>query len=271
MSGLKFLIKQGLYVICLCLFSSMCQAQILNMSLHFDKLNIEEEFFHSLALCRFYTISEHKEHSNMEVDTTYTVVGLKDNLCRMMVEGKTNTSVKIVQTCALPLDVAKEYAEALRKFQDKQYSPLHDKEILQQDKDYQKALAIMENRQFCQILRDEIDNTGNIRKNLPECRAAEQIEAFTNFEVVRKILGNTAQGCNYRYSIRKKADDKGIVAYSFDFDCNWKKEQQDKYLRILQANVIPAEEGSDFSAVMRISPKEEIEFIFDNCDFKANK
>ena len=246
-------------------------AQILNMSLHFDKLNLSEEFLSNLELCRFFSYEDFKESQNVEVKTTYSVVGMKDNLCRLMVEGETNTQIKIVQTCALPLDKAKEYATALRNFQAKKYSPLKDKDIYLQDEDYLKAVAIMEDRNFCHVMRYDIDNTKQIRDNWVQCQPAQQSEVYINLEIIREILGNNNQGCGYMYSLQKKTDVSNKPQYKFDFKCNFSDEQKEKYLQILQSNVMPMEEGLDFSSVMRISLKEEMEFIINNCEYLIEK
>lgn len=210
---------------------------------------------------------------DVSVNTTYRIEPTDNNLCRLTIDGTTNVSVHITQNCDLSSEQAQTYAQALRRYQAKDYSPRWDGDRIETDEDYKTAYSIMSNRKICRFHREKIDHTQNIRAHLPTCTPGEETEITATVTANRKIIGKEKDTCLYRFSLKnrhtadntKDENDKQIV-----FDCRLNSEQTAEYLQILDAMVIPEEDGYDFTAVQRISPVEEMNFILDNCTFNAD-
>lgn len=237
------------------------QAQILNMAIDYQPLNLPQGFTESLANCKKFADTVQITKDNIEVSTEYRILPEGDK-CRLLVEGQTNTLVHITQDCNLTIAEAKQYGHNLQVFASRKYSPFRDKNLILHDKNYLAALQIMENQRLCQIKRERIDTTSSIRQNLLSCTPITEQEHNTGIIITRQITGKQADMCKYKYTIQPKPDIK------YNFNCSWKLEQMQKYYTILETMVVPAEEGSDFSAAMRISAQEEMEFILHNCEYE---
>ncbi|MBP1532240.1 MAG: hypothetical protein ILA52_01915, partial [Alphaproteobacteria bacterium] len=223
------------------------QAQILNMAIDYQPLNLPQGFTESLANCKKFADTVRIAKDNIEVSTEYRILPDGDR-CRLLVEGQTNTLVHITQDCNLTTAEAKQYAHNLKVFALRKYSPFRDKERILHDQNYLSALQIMENRQLCQIKREKIDTTANIRQNLPSCTPSAEQEHNAGIIITRQITGEQNGMCQYKYTVLNNKPNAEYV-----FNCSWKPEQVQEYYTILETMVVPAEEGSDFSAVMRIS------------------
>ena len=266
MSVLKKLINCAVLPL-LCIITS-AKAQILGIGVNFEKLNLPEEFLHSLQNCQTYKYEQPAAFENIKVNTIYNVITRDNGGCRLRVEGFTNTSVHIIQYCDLTAEKAAEYANALRRYQHKNFSPRWDGDKINSDEDYQAAYKIMADMSICRFHRDAIDNTALIRKNLPLCAPAEQTESSGNIKIRRQIIGTREEHCNYLFTVSQSSKE-APNSKTMSFSCRFDKAQSQRYLQILQSLVIEAEEGYDFSAVQRVSVAEELNFILDNCRMEA--
>ncbi|MBR1825740.1 MAG: hypothetical protein IJ770_04045 [Alphaproteobacteria bacterium] len=272
MSELKNLIKT-VWSASFILLSFSANAQILGIGVDFEKLNLPEQFYQSLENCTKYTYIKPAVFEDVAVSTTYSVEPMQNGSCRLSVDGTTNVSVHIAQECELTREQAKAYADALRRYQQKGYSPHWDDDKIETDADYKAAYAIMSDRKLCRFKRDKIDHTQQIRINLPSCTPAKQTELTAAITVKRQIVGKDDEDCLYTFMMQndkisakdKQESDKQIV-----FECRLNKQQTEQYVQILEAAVVPEEEGYDFSAVQRVSPAEEMNFILDYCTFKTD-
>lgn len=255
-------------------------AQILNMGTNFEKLDLPEEFLQNLEKCTPYSGEKPYQRNAVKVNTTYQIIGLKNNLCVVKIDGSTNTSVNIHQECHLPPQTAATYAQALRRYQSRGYSPRWDGEWIEKNKDYQTALKIMSDTSLCRFYRDKIDYTQDIRDNLPNCQPSEQTETTAALKILRKIIGKDGDKCHYQMTVQhanpqaeeplvknlSDNDENAVPKHlALTFDCSFDSEQIAHYLQILEALVIPAEEGFDYSAVQRVSQQEETDFVMNNC------
>ena len=267
------------------LFASFCfhsaQAQILNMSVNFEPLHLSDDFLRNLAECRVYADEQASELDGVKVKTAYMVEGLKDGICRITVRGESNTDVIITQTCELSPQQASDYSSHLRKYQERHYSPRFDDKQIANDKDYQAALQIMTDRKLCRVIRSEMDPTKTIRRNLTTCSAAESVQILPNLQITRQIVKKEDELCLYDFQVIRANPEtkelmrilnskdvkelKKIVKIEFNFSCSFTEEQIAEYTDILQNQVVPEEEGLDFSAVQRPDYSEEMTFIMNNC------
>ena len=251
------------------LFATSVNAQILSIGVDFEKLNLPEQFYQSLENCTKYSYVKPATSEDVSVSTTYSVAPAENNLCRLFVEGTTNVSVHITQECEFLREQAKAYANALRQYQAKGYSPRWDGNKIEADVDYQAAYAIMSNRQLCRFKRDKIDHTQKIRTQLPLCTPVKQTETTATITLNRQILGAEDELCRYIVTMQSnKNTDK--PSKQIVFNCKLDKQQVQQYVEILESAVVPEEEGYDFSAVQRLSPAEEMDFIMDNCVFRTD-
>lgn len=236
------------------------------MGINFEKLNLPEPFLQSLEQCSAYKFSHAATNNNVEVKTTYSVAPAENKLCRLHIEGHTNVSVHISQDCTLTHEQAKNYAEALRRYQAKRYSPRWDGHKIEKDPDYLAAYAIMSDRKLCRFMRQEVDYTKKIRENLPQCTPTTQEEITALIKVERQIQKAQNDKCLYSFRITQmpKKDTAG-TAHTVGFNCALDSALRERYLQILEALILPQEEGYDFSTVQRISVAEELNFILDNC------
>lgn len=248
-------------------FSLPAQAQILGMGINFEKLNLPEPFLQSLEQCATYKFSQTAANNDVEVKTTYNIAPLENKLCHLHIDGHTNVLVHISQDCKLTLEQAKNYAEALRRYQAKRYSPRWDGHKIEKDPDYQAAFAIMSDRKLCRFVRQEVDYTKKIRQNLTQCAPVAQEEITAAIKVERQILKEQDGKCLYSFKITHlpKKDTSGTAQQTIGFNCAFDSILRERYLQILDALVLPEEEGYDFSTVQRISVAEELNFILDNC------
>lgn len=282
MKELKYLIKVLAVFWLLPTFSA--NAQILNMGVNFEKLDLPAGFLQSLEKCESYKGEKPYSRNEVKVNTVYQIIGMQNDLCVLKIDGSTNTSVNIHQECKLPLKTVATYAKALRRYQSKGYNPRWDEKYIQKNRDYQTALEIMSDTELCRFYRDKIDNTSVIRENLAACNPAEETEITAGLKVTRAIVGTDGKICRYRMSLQKAETEEPLVKSLSDnpedfipeqlelvFECEFDKEMTDFYLQVLEAQVIPAEEGFDYSAAQRISPQEEIGFIMDSCILKTDK
>ena len=53
----------------------------------------------------------------------------------------------------------------------------------------------------------------------------------------------------------------------YHYACAFDDDKRKEYLTILEALVVPEEDGFDFSAVQRFTQASEMEFIYKNCFF----
>ena len=268
MNALKNLIKTlvGVAAIALAL---PAQAQILGMGINFEKLNLPEPFLQSMEKCTPYKFSRTAKNDDISVKTTYSITPAADKQCRLYIEGHTNVSVHITQDCTFTPEQAQSYADALRRYQAKGYSPRWDGHKIEKDADYQAAYKIMSDRKICRFMRQKVDYTQEIRENLPQCTPVAQEEITASIKVNRQIHKTQEDKCLYSFTITQLPKDSAAAAKTLTFDCALDAKQREQYLLILEALVIPEEEGYDFSAVQRISVAEELNFILDNCALNA--
>lgn len=246
------------------------KAQILGLGVNFEKLNLPEEFFRSLQNCQTYKYELPAEFENIKTKTIYSVVAKQNKICNLHVEGFTNTSVHITQDCDFTFAQAMQYADTLRRYQQKGYSPRWNGDKINADADYQAAYKIMANPDICRFYRDAIDHTENIRQNLLSCKPAEQVENSGDIKILRQIKGTKEKLCEYSFTVLQNFKENiNINRKTMTFSCLFDQEQSRRYLEILQSLVVEAEEGFDFSAIQRISVAEELNFILSHCNIDA--
>lgn len=286
MKELKNLIKIIAVAIALFLPYST-QAQILDMSVNLSPLQLTDDFLRSLYYCKPYHGEKSASYEKINVKTVYDVLGMKDGKCQLKVEGFTNTSVHITQECNLTPEQAKEYADSLSNYQVNKYSPRFDEKLINSNKYYQKAVDIMGNPKICTVLRDKIDHTSEIRANLPECLPIKKTEQILDSKIMREIVGaviiEDQNLCRFHFTLWQPKPDVSHISpevleksprlkdIEFNYDCLWDNQTKQKYFDILDAFIIPEEEGYDFYAVDRPNSWEEMDFILHNCKYIPSK
>ena len=279
MKELKNLIK--VMAVAAALLQPCCaKAQILDMSVDLSPLQLSDDFLRSLYYCKPYYYEKSASYEKIRVKTSYEVLGMKDGKCGLKVDGFSNTSVHIAQICNLSPEQAKEYADSLSKYQVQKYSPRFDEKRINADENYQKAVDIMSDPEVCTVIRDKIDHTSDIRAYLPECQPIKSTEEILDSKVMREIVGKTEDNlCYFRFSLWQPKPDVSNISpevlaqrpelrdVEFDYECLWDENTKQQYFNILDAFVIPEEEGYDFYAVDRPNSWEEMDFILRSCRY----
>ena len=277
MKELKNLIK--VMAVAAALLQPCCaKAQILDMSVDLSPLQLSDDFLRSLYYCKPYHYEKSASYEKVRVKTAYEVLGMKDGICGLKVEGFTNTSVHITQECNLSPEQAKEYADSLSKYQVQKYSPRFDEKLINADENYLRAMDIMSDPDVCTVIRDKIDHTSDIRANLPDCQPIKGTDEILDSKVMREIVGKTEDNmCHFKFSLWQPKPDVSHISpevlakkpelrhVEFDYDCLWDQNSKQEYFNILDAFVIPEEEGYDFYAVDRTNSWEEMDFILRTC------
>jgi len=255
------------------------QAQILDMSVNLSPLHLTDDFLRSLYYCKPYHGEKSSSYEKIKVKTVYDVLGMKEGICQLKVEGFTNTSVHITQECNLTQEQAQQYADALSNYQVKKYSPRFDEKKINSDPNYQKAMDIMGDPDVCNVLRDKIDHTSELRAKLPDCQPIKSEDKILDAKITREIVGSEDGMCHFRFTYWEPKPDTSninqeilakapeIKDVEFKYDCIWNEKIKQDYFNILDAFVIPEETGYDFSAIDRPNSWEEMDFIIRNCRY----
>ena len=280
MKELKNLIRIAVVAVALSL-PCTSQAQILDMSVDLSPLELSDDFLRSLYYCKPYHFAKSASYEKIKVETVYDVLGMKDGKCQLKIEGFTNTSVHITQECNLSPEQSKEYADSLSNYQVNKFKPRFDEKRINSNEYYQKAMDIMSDPDVCTIIRDKIDHTSEVRANLLECQPISRTEEILDAKVTREIVGmeniDKENLCHFRFTFwEAKPDTSGISSeilakhqgfkdVEFKYECFWDEDTKQGYFNVLDAFVIPEEEGYDFSAVDRPNSWEEMDFILRTC------
>lgn len=278
MKELKNLIKVIAIASAICL-PSPSKAQILDMSVDLSPLQLTDDFLRSLYYCKPYHGERTASYKKINVKTVYDVLGMKDDKCILKVEGFTNTSVHITQDCSLTTEQAQEYADALSNYQANRFSPRYDEIRINANPHYQKAMEIMSDPDICNVMRDKIDHTAEVRTNLLDCKPIKHVEEIIDSKVTREIIGMQEDKCHFNFTLWEPKPDTSKIRpevlakapkvrdVEFKYDCLWDEKQKQDYYNILDAFVIPEEEGFDFNAVDRPNSWEEMDYIIRNCQY----
>lgn len=278
MKELKNLIKIAMVASAICL-PTPSKAQILDMSVDLSPLQLTDDFLRSLYYCKPYHGEKTASYKKINVKTVYDVLGMKDDKCILKVEGFTNTAVHITQDCALTTEQAQEYADSLSNYQVNKFSPRYDEIRINSNPYYQKAMDIMSNPDICNILRDKIDHTSEVRANLLDCQPIKKVEEILDSKVTREIIGMEEDKCHFNFTLWQPKPDTSKIRpevlakappvkdVEFKYNCLWDEKQKQDYYNILDAFVIPEEEGYDFYAVDRPNSWEEMDYIIRNCQY----
>lgn len=273
--------KQAFILILFLLYVTVVNAQILNIEKLAPTLNLSDNFLNSLEKCTNHESEKSAFLDGADSRLSYKIEKKNNNTCSLQVVADTDHYVHIEQNCIFPMNIVKEYAVALRRFNEKKYSLFKDTFLINKDEDYQKATEIMQNLDFCRFKRSKIDNTKEIRENLPRCYRTKSEEFVENAIVTREIVGRDKDfNCGYHYTIwrpettiEKKffANVRNMFIPSnemkFHYLCSFDTEQKKEYLLLLESLVLPEEEGENFTAVSNFSSKIELEFIINNCEY----
>lgn len=280
MKELKNLIKSAAMAVVMLSAPFAARAQILDMSVDLSPLQLTDDFLRSLYYCKPYHGEKTAEYKKIKVKTEYNVLGKKDGKCQLKIEGFTNTSVHITQNCSLTDEQAQQYADSLSNYQVNRFSPRFDEQRINSNEHYQKAMEIMGNPEICTILRDKIDHTAELRANLDECKPVKSVQKIMDAEVTREIVGMEEEKCHFRFKLWEPKPDTSHIRPEvlekapkvkdvvFKYDCMWDEKVKQDYFNVLDAFVIPEEEGYDFSAVDRPNSWEEMDFIIRNCKYE---
>lgn len=300
MKELKNLIKISALMLTVFL-PSFANAQILDMSTDLSPLQLTDDFLRSLYYCKPYHGEKSSSYKKINVKTVYDVFGMQDDKCKLKIDGSTNTMVHITQECALTTEQAQKYADALSNYQVNKFNPRFDEQRINSNEHYQKAMEIMSNPDICTITRDKIDYTSELRANLLECEPIVSVQNILGSEITREVVGkiphptlfasignmfkrgdtkDSDEGkCHFRFKYWEPKPDISKIKpevlakapeirdVEFNYDCKWDEKTLQDYYNILDAFVIPEEQGYNFYAVDRPNSWEEMDFIIRNCAY----
>ena len=113
-------------------------------------------------------------------------------------------------------------------------------------------------------MSDSVNSVKN--PTLPQCTPITQEEITASIKVERQIQQEQNDKCLYAFKITQlPKKDSTETERTVIFNCALDLTLREQYLQILEALILPQEEGYDFSNVQRISVAEELNFILDNC------
>lgn len=246
------------------LYSGSVAAQILNLSAKGEWLPLDDDFLLNLADCIEDLRINSSDYNGVSTTNQYVIKKITDEQCEFKVLSKSNTGLNITQNCIFTKSEAYDYANALYRFWQKGYNLKRKNTQMLKDEDYLAAEKILKNDKICQVHRDALDFTKEFRVNLASCRAFENEENRGNSHIIRRIKGYQNEKCDLLWQIDVYEPKKIKLQYL----CNLSDEQLQDYEAILQTDVIPAEDGLNFSAVERYTSDLEIKFIIQNCELK---
>ena len=274
------------FVICfLSCFATSANAQILDIIGTKERLNVPQEFLTNLFNCKPFETTVKSAPDGVVTTMIYNVAGFENKKCVMQIDGYTGVNVHIMQKCAFTPEQAKTYANAVFKFQNKGYYSYKQFNLIEKDPDYLTASQIMTDSNICQFHRDKIDLTPVFRKKLAACQNYEEVQHLNSVDITRRIVQKNNDICRLQITFTQNLPDlelrsdkitpelqQHIDSFKpavYNFNCAFSQEKKNEYLAILQALVVPEENGFDFSAVQRYGQNSEFQFIFQNCEFLA--
>lgn len=274
------------YLICIALLVlsiDSANAQILNMSGTQDRLNVPTDFLKSISECTPYETTVLSAPEGVETKMIYRVIGKISDKCKIQIDGYTNVNVHIRQSCLLSEPQATEYASSISRFQSKQYLPRKHMKRMLHDEDYLKATEIMTNENICTFHRDRIDTTAEFRKKLSDCTPYSETQKLDSVDINREIKEKINDICKINITFTQRLPNMELRAKkisprlwshidkfkeaNYHYACAFNDDKRYEYTAILEALIVPEENGFDFSAVQRFSQSSEIEFIYKNCTY----
>lgn len=271
------------YVWFWCFLALPANAQILNMSDTQEYLSVPIDFLQSIHDCSAYEKTVMSAPEGVETKMVYKVNGLKNDKCEVTVDGYTNVNVHIKQSCLFTPEQAAEYASSISRYQSKHYYFHKDIDRILYDEDYLAATKLMTNDDICQFHRDGIDVTSEFRKKLADCIPYTETQKLESVDIKREIKELANGICKIDVTFTQRLPNMELRAdkitprmwkyidkfkeANYPYACAFNEFKRDEYLRILEALVVPEEDGFDFSAVQRFSQASEMEFIYKNCTY----
>lgn len=271
------------YLCCLICFNFPAVAQILNMSGTQDPLDIPVDFLESMQNCQPYEKTVMSAPEGIVTKMIYKISGKKNNKCEIQIDGYTNVTVHITQSCQLTPEQASEYAGALSRFQEKNYPRYKNLKRILNDPDYISATEIMTNEELCSFHRDGIDETFEFRKKLSDCTPFKETQTLDSVDIEREITEYVNGSCKINVTFTQRLPNMELRAKKitermwshidkfkeahYHYACAFDDDKRKEYLAVLEALVVPEEDGFDFSAVQRFTQASEMEFIYKNCFF----
>lgn len=259
------------------------QAQVLDVSDLVNSMKMSSEYLNHLEKCSPYQEKKTMDFMGLVQDSVYKVVGKSNEKCLIEITSQTNNNVRVVQKCLLDDQDLDVYVKALKELVKKTEYTLDNMPEMVSDENYLTAMGII--MTDCESVRDEVDLTKEIRKNLVDCTPYTETEKQGNVEITRHIIGRNDAVCDYEQMIFLPAPDLSKISgelveplknvqipdQRFSYKCSFSAEKLQEFINILQAMVIPAGDAMDFSILDEYNPKAEIDFISENCSLENLK
>ena len=275
--------RRYIYIWLICLLAAPVNAQILNMSDTQEYLSVPVDFLRSIKYCEVYEQTVMSAPEGVETKMVYKVNGPKDGKCDVQVDGYTNVNVHINQSCLFTMEQAEEYATSIDRYQNKHYYFHKDIDRILYDADYLAATKLMTNENICKFHRDGIDVTSEFRKKLAECTPYTETQKLESVDITREIKEMVNGICKIAVTFTQRLPNMELRAKKitprmwehikkfkeahYPYSCSFNEKKRKEYLAVLEALVVPEEDGFDFSAVQRFSQISEMEFIYKNCTY----
>lgn len=267
-------------------------AQVLDFSNIVNAQKLSDDFLQKLEKCTPYLETKKWEVNGLENILTYEIIGkknvLEDNtdqddlICELKIYSKSNNNVSSSSICSFDDLDLQMYVQALKKYNERTSYTLDNLPDVLSDENYIMATAIVMTN--CKAVREKIDNTENIRKNLISCNPYEETEKQGSVEITRKILGLNNNNCEFQYVVLQKKPDlknisgdlaenlKELMAKHpisdkiYTYNCSFSEGKKQELLKILESMIIPEGDAMDFSYLENLNPQLEMEFLSNNCE-----
>lgn len=277
--------KYGLLLSIVILWCQPLHAQMLDMSGLVSSLQLSDTFINRLEKCEPYQESKTAELMSIKMDMSYDIKGWQNEQCVIDMDSKiTDIKFHSNQHCSFTPEILSQLIPAMREMtKTKKYTLENLSEIISSEA-YQTATGIMMNEEICQIRRDAIDMTKELRKKLENCEPYTEAQHVGPVTLTRSIRGMEDGKCSFSMHVLLQKPDlsqlsgkmvdtmekamKDVADSHYDINCRFDSAELREYISILNAQVIPEASGAEavHGAIKGGNPRAENEFLARKCE-----
>lgn len=182
------------------------QAQLVDKTKLLQPLTMSNKFLRRLTKCIPFEEEKNEILDGSEIKATYRIYGMtKKNECEFEFITDTDLGYSVSQICYFPQEELDSFVKIMQDtLQKTSYTFETAADAGTDDSDYKEAVALMQNKKFCDYYRDTIDFTKQIRDNLMECKPVWENQNDGILEISRKIIGKNGSDCQYETLISFK-------------------------------------------------------------------
>ena len=219
-----------------------------------EDLVLSEKFLDALENC--HPFIENKPND------IYEIKGLNEDGSCILVKTNNFSGMRTVSTCRLDNNYKAMLTNAQKKLQ-----KLTSTKKIAYDNDYLLSKGIMMDAEICENHRLEYDPTKELRSHLENCSDYEMKDTLPNGSTITiKISEKEKDKCHFSHTIAMKALDDNSMRKIYDeevyieikdkikditdtIECDFSKEETDKYVAMLKETIIPEGDAFDMDGI----------------------